>query len=86
MLQTVRAEKVDTKNGVICLVSMFSSWVMVLKFSKKVYLLQFCADLGQKPKSVKANYIYATERSYYRLSEKDMVYSSLSHCSWDISN
>ena len=35
MLQTVRAEKVDEKNGVICLVSMFPSWVMVLKLSKK---------------------------------------------------
>ena len=31
------------KNGVICLASMFSSWVMVLKLSKKVYFLQFCA-------------------------------------------
>ena len=31
MLQTVRAEKVDEKIGVICLVSMFSSWVMVCK-------------------------------------------------------
>ena len=29
------------KNGVICLVSMFPSWAMVLKLSKKVYFLQF---------------------------------------------
>ena len=86
MLQTVRAEKVDAKNGVICLVSKFSSWVMVLKFSKKVHFLQFCADLSQKPNSVKAIYKYAPERSYYSLSEKDMIYSSMSHCSWDISN
>ena len=27
MLQTVRLEKVDEKNGVICLVFMFLSWV-----------------------------------------------------------
>ena len=27
MLETVRAEKVDEKNGFICLVSMFLSWV-----------------------------------------------------------
>ena len=33
MLQTVRVEKVDWKNGVICLVSMFPFWVMVLKLS-----------------------------------------------------
>ena len=32
---TNRLEKVDEKNGVICLVSMLPSWVMVLKLSKK---------------------------------------------------
>ena len=35
ILQTVRSENVDEKNGVICLVSMFPSWVMVFKLSKK---------------------------------------------------
>ena len=30
MLQTVRAETVDEKNGVICQVLRFPSWVMVL--------------------------------------------------------
>ena len=53
ILQTVRSEKVDDKNGVICLVSMFSSWVMVLKLSKKVRFLQFCADLSKKSLSIK---------------------------------
>ena len=41
MLQTVRAEKVDGKNGVICLVSMLPSRVMVLKLSKKVHFCNF---------------------------------------------
>ena len=41
MLQTVREEKCDEKNGVICLVSMFSL------LSKKVHFLQFCADLSK---------------------------------------
>ena len=50
MLQTVRTEKVDEKNGIICLVSMFPSWVMVLKLSKKVHFSQFCAGLSQNPK------------------------------------
>ena len=86
ILQTVRLEKVDEKNRVICLVSMFPSWVMVLKLSKKVHFLQFCADLSKKSKSVKAIYIYASESSYYTLSENDMVYRGLSHRSWDISN
>ena len=61
MLQTVRAEKVDEKNRVVCLVSMFPSWVKVLKLSKKVHFLLFCADLSKKPRSVKAIYIYASE-------------------------
>ena len=49
MLQTVRVEKVDEKNGVICLVFMFSSWVMKesLNCVKKMYFLKFCADLSK---------------------------------------
>ena len=43
MLQTER-KKVDEKSELIYLVSMFSSWVMVRKLSKKVHFLQFCAD------------------------------------------
>ena len=65
MLQTVRAEKVDDKNGVICLVSMLPSRVMVLKLSKKVYFLRFYADLSKKSKSIKAIYIYTSEGSRY---------------------
>ena len=79
MLQTVRADKVDEKNGVNCLVSMLPSWFMVLKLSKKVHFPQLCADLSQKPKSVNAIYIYGSESSYYSLSENDMVYRGLTH-------
>ena len=86
MLQTVRAEKVDEKNGVICLVSMFPSWVMVCKLSKKGHFLQFCADLSNKSKSVKAIYIYASESSHYILSENAMVYRGLSLHSWNTSD
>ena len=85
LLQTVRAEKVDEKNGVICLVSMFPSWVMFFKLSKKVHFLQFCADLSKKAIFIEANYIYASESSHYTLSENAMVYRGLSHRSWDIS-
>ena len=63
ILQTVRSEKVDEKNGVTCLVFVFSSWVMVLKLSEKVHFLKFCADLTEKCKSIRAIYIYASERS-----------------------
>ena len=41
MLQTVRAEKVEEKNGVICLVFMFPSWAMVCKLSKKCIFYNF---------------------------------------------
>ena len=49
----VRVEKVDEKNRIICLVSMFLSWVTVLKLSEKVSMLQFCDDLGKKSTSIK---------------------------------
>ena len=60
---------------------MLPSWVIVLKLSKNVQLLQFCADLSKKPNSVKVIYLYASESSYYTLSENDMVYMGLSY-SW----
>ena len=55
---TVRAGKADEENGAICLVSIFLSWAMAFKFSKKVHFLQFWADLSKKPKYVKEIYIY----------------------------
>ena len=80
----VRAEKTDEKKGVICLVSMFPSWFMVLKLAWKVNLLQFNADLSNKFKSVKAVYIYASERSRYALSENDFVHYAMTYCFGDI--
>ena len=86
MWQIVQAEKVDKKNGVICLVFMFPSWVMVQKLCRKVYFLQLCADLSIKSKSIKVIYIYASECSLSTLSENGIAYRGSSHCSWDISN
>ena len=83
--QTVRSEKVDEKSGVICLVSMFPSWVMVLNLSKKEDFLQFCAGLSKKSKSVKAIYVYASERSSYALSENGIVYYAMTYFFGDIS-
>ena len=40
--------------------------------------MQFNADLSNKCKSVKAVYIYASERSRYALSENDFVHYSMS--------
>ena len=53
ILETVRTEKAVEKNGVICLVSMFPSWVMVSKLSKKVHFFTILSDLKKKSKSVK---------------------------------
>ena len=66
---TNRAEKVDGKNGMICLVSMFPS-LTSLNCPKKGIFLQFCAEFNKKSMSIKAIDIYASERSHYVLSEK----------------
>ena len=44
-----------------------------------MHFLQFCVDLNKKPKSVKAIYIYASERSHYTLSENDIVFWATLH-------
>ena len=56
---------------------MFPSWVIVLKLSEKVHFMQFSADFSKKSKSIKAIYIYASERSHYTLSENGIVYYDL---------
>ena len=45
---------------------------------RKVHFLQFCADLIQKPKCVKAIYINESENFYCSLSENRMPYMGLS--------
>ena len=79
--QTVRAQKVDEKNGVICLISFFLSWFMVLKLPKIVHFLQIYADLSKKPKHIKAIYFYPFERPHHALSEKSIFIRV-----WDINS
>ena len=67
------------KTGFICLVSMFHSYVIVLKLSKNGHILQICADLSNKSKSIKAIYIYASERHCYALSENGIVCYSMTY-------
>ena len=52
---------------------------MVLKLPKIVHFLQFCADVSKKSYSVKAIYVYASERSHYALLERAVVYRCLRH-------
>ena len=84
MSQTVRAEKVDGKNCVICPVFMFPSEVMVLKLSKNVHFLQFRAGLSKKSKYIKAIYIYASGSSRCELSEKGILYYAMTYFFGDI--
>ena len=74
ILQTVRAQKLDAKNGVICLVSFFLSWVMVLKLPKIVHFLEICANVSKKSKSIKAIYLYRSERPHHGLSGNSMFH------------
>ena len=57
---------------------------MAFKLFKKVHFLQFCADLRKKSKSIKAIYIYASERPCYELSENGIVYYGTTYCFGDI--
>ena len=82
--QTVRTQKADEKNGVFCLVSFFPSWVMVLKFPKIRHFLRICVELSKKSKSIKAIFLYPSERSHYALSENSMFHRGLSNSSRDI--
>ena len=70
--KTFRAQKVDEKNRVICLVCFSSSWVMVLKLPKIVHFWQICADLSKKIKSFKTIYLYPSERPHHALPENSM--------------
>ena len=85
MLKRIRGDTADEKSRAICLVSIFPSWFWFSVVEKSVFL-QFCTDPSKKSNSITAIYIYASESSYYSLSENDIVYRGLSHRSWDISN
>ena len=58
MSQAGRGEKnLRWKNGAICVVFMFPSWIMILKLSKKVHFFNFVLTSAKKSKYVKAIYI-----------------------------
>ena len=78
MLQT--AEKGDDENWVIYLVSMFPSRVMVLKLSKKVHFLQFCAEISKKISSISRREVIINNFSHRnarvtKLCSNDHIYN-----------
>ena len=72
ILQAGRAEKEDEKIGVICIVFMFSSWVLILILTKKGHFFNFVLTSAKKYKYVKA---YEISRSV--LSGNVIVYYSV---------
>ena len=64
-----------------------SSYVSFLIYAPStVQKTAFFALFCKKSKYMKGIYTYASESSYYTLSEYDMVYKSLRHRSWDNSS
>ena len=47
---------------------------MAYKLPKIVHFLKICADLSKKSKSIKAIYLYPSERPHRALSENSMFY------------
>ena len=74
------------KDGVIRLSSFFPSWVMVLKLPNIVHFLQISTDLSKKSKSIKAIYLYSSERPHHALSEnsRGLRNRGLRNSLWDI--
>ena len=68
MLQTVRVDKVDGKNGVIFELPCFFSELLPYIIQKSAFF-QFFAGLCKKPESVKSVYIDASESSHYTLQK-----------------
>ena len=77
-IPTDRAQRVDGKNGVICLVIMFTPWDMVIKKSKMTHFLYFL-PMPAKTQSVWTKYLRAPEKSYLAFSESAMYCWILSY-------
>ena len=82
-IPTDRAQRLAEKNGVICLVIMFTSRVLVIKNVKNGPFFMFSADDSKKSVTLWAKYLSVPERSYCVLSENDMVNRLWGYRSWD---
>ena len=84
--QTVWVEKVDKKNSVVCLVLLFPSWVMALKFFRKLHFLQIFTDFSKTPKYVKAICILHLKVLTTHFRKIIWFIGGLSHRSYDVIN
>ena len=83
--QTVRAQKVDEKNGVICLISFFLSWVMVLKLPKIVHFWKFVLTSARNLNILK-QFISIHLKDFIMLFQKIVFFIGVwdINSSWDI--
>ena len=77
-IPTDRTQRLEEKNGFICLVIMFALGIMVIKMSKMAHFLYFLPITAKKSVSVWAKYLNKSERSHLALSENAMDYWVLS--------
>ena len=70
-ISTYRAQRVDEKNDVICLV-MFTSKVVVIRMSKMAHLMYFLLNTEKNRPSLDkcVRHLNASERSYLALLQK----------------
>lgn len=60
-IPTNRAQKIDERNGVICLLTMFTSGVMVIKISQMTHFLYFLLLMTAKSQPVWANRLLGSD-------------------------
>ena len=84
ILPTIRAWKVDEKNGVVYLFLMCRSWVMVLKMLKMGHFFQFLCWSEWNSGMFREIWRSVSERSRCALSENGMVCRVLSNGLGDI--
>ena len=73
--------KKKKKNGSI--VKFSFSFLELWSLNKYCIFLQICAGLSKKSKSIKAIYLYPSERRHHALSENSMFYRGLNNISQD---
>ena len=74
-----RAQRVNEKSGVICLVIMFTPRITVIKMSKAAHFFVSSADDSKKSVKVWGKYLSASERSYLPLLDNAMDFWVLSY-------
>ena len=80
-ISTYRAQRVDEKNDVICLV-MFTSKVMVIRMSKMAHLMYFLLNTEKKTYPVWARYLNVLVgpfTKYYGLWSSDLPLANCQH-------